>query len=169
MLTLYLVRHGKSSWSRPLLRDHDRPLSRRGRDASKLIADYVNQSLPLPGLVLASTAARTLETAEVLAARWTPSPPVVADSSLYLATPAEMLKRIRSVTDARVLMLVGHNPGTAELGQLLAGDRSAFGAKFPTGALAAISFAVDDWALADLGDGQLKAFVQPRDLVRQPH
>ena len=168
MRTLYLLRHAKSSWARPLLRDHDRPLARRGQVASRAIADYIAGSHPLPDLVISSTAVRTVQTARLVVARWKPRPPVVEDATLYLGTPSEMLSCIRAVVDAPVLMLIGHNPGTAELGRLLAGDRDALGGKFPTGGLAVLTFAVDDWAQAEPGAGHLQAFVQPRSLQATP-
>ena len=165
MRTLYLLRHAKSSWTRPLLRDHDRPLARRGREASRVIAEYIASSHPLPDLVITSTAARTLQTARLVIARWNPKPRVVEDASLYLATPSDMLKCVHAVVDAPVLMLIGHNPGTAELGHLLAGDRQLFGGKYPTAGLAVFTFDIDDWALAEPGAGDLQAFVQPRGLI----
>ena len=113
------------------MRDHDRPLAHRGRVASRAIASYIAREHPLPELVITSSATRTLETTQLLIARWKPPPRIVEDSALYLATPREMLNRIHAVVDASVLMLVGHNPGIAELGCLLAGDPAAFGSKFP--------------------------------------
>ena len=167
MRTLFLLRHAKSSWTRPLLRDHDRPLAHRGRVASRAIADYIAGRHPLPDLVISSTAVRTVETARLVVARWEPRPPVVEDASLYLGTPGTMLNRIHAVVGAPGLMLIGHNPGTAELGCLLAGSREAFGSKFPTAGLAVFTFAVDDWAQAEPGTGDLRAFVQPRSLPAQ--
>ena len=168
MRTLYLLRHAKSSWARPLLRDHDRPLARRGQVASRAIADYIASSHPLPDLVISSTAVRTIQTARLVVERWNPRPPVVEDASLYLGTPSEMLSCIHAVVGAPVLMLIGHNPGTAELGRLLAGNREALGGKFPTAGLAVFTFAVGEWAQAEPGAGHLRAFVQPRDLHAQP-
>ncbi len=37
MLTLYLLRHAKSSWDDASQRDFERPLSNRGREAAALI------------------------------------------------------------------------------------------------------------------------------------
>lgn len=118
--------------------------------------------------MITSSATRTLETTRLLAACWKPPPKVVEDSALYLATPRELLSRIHAVVDASVLMLVGHNPGIAELGCLLAGDPAAFGSKFPTAGLAVFRFPIDDWAFAEPGCGRLETFVRPRDLPARP-
>jgi phosphohistidine phosphatase len=65
-------------------------------------------------------------------------------------------------------MLVGHNPGLADLAAALAGsgepaDLSRLRDKLPTGALAILSF---DGAWAALGPGcaSLESLVVPRDL-----
>ncbi len=165
MRKLYLLRHAKSSWTRPLPEDHDRPLARRGRIASRRVADYLSHRHPPPDLVLASTAVRTLETAHRVGAGWNPPPPVMELPSLYLAPSGDMLKCIHAVNGAPVLMLVGHNPGMADLATLLVGDDPAFGGKFPTGGLAIFNFSVDDWAQADTGTGRLEIFVTPRQLA----
>ncbi len=146
------------------MRDHDRPLAHRGRVATRTIASYIAREHPLPELVITSSATRTLETTRLLIPRWKPPPRIVEDSSLYLATPREMLSRIHAVVDTTALMLVGHNPGIAELGCLLAGDPAAFGSKFPTAGLAVFRFPIDDWAFAEPGRGWLETFVRPRDL-----
>ena len=39
MLTLYLLRHAKSSWADESMRDFDRPLANRGREACAVIGE----------------------------------------------------------------------------------------------------------------------------------
>jgi len=58
---LYLLRHAKSSWDEPLA-DHDRPLAKRGRRASKTIRSHMRGEGIAPGLVLCSSSERTRET-----------------------------------------------------------------------------------------------------------
>ena len=67
------------------------------------------------------------------------------------------------------LLLVGHNPGLAELASLLmaSGDvetRQRLIEKFPTAALAVIDFALDDWGKLHPKAGRLDRFVVPRAL-----
>jgi len=40
---LYLLRHAKSSWDHPGLPDHDRPLAKRGRRATKALRPYLQE------------------------------------------------------------------------------------------------------------------------------
>ena len=62
MKTLYLLRHAKSSWDHPGLRDHQRPLSSRGRRAAPAMGEHMAAQEWVPDLVLCSDAVRTRET-----------------------------------------------------------------------------------------------------------
>jgi len=74
-------------------------------------------------------------------------------------------------TPARVgaLMLVGHNPALEDAARLLAGagDARALAAmrrKYPTAAVAELSFEVDRWSDVSRDTGYLARFVRPKDL-----
>jgi phosphohistidine phosphatase len=147
---LHLLRHAKSSWDEAL-EDHERPLSRRGREASRRVGDSLPAALGAVDLVLCSTAVRTRETAELVLAGFAPPPRILYEKALYLAGPAALLRRLRQLDERdRSVMLIGHNPGLHELAVALAASDSpryqALAAgKFPTTARA--SFAIDQpWA-----------------------
>ena len=75
--------------------------------------------------------------------------------------------------DVRTLLMIGHNPGFAELAHLLTGhgDRYAaarMGQKFPTCGLAVLDFAVDDWRDVTERGGRLDRFVTPASLGEGP-
>ena len=169
MRTLLLMRHAKSSWDRTDLADVDRPLAPRGRKAAPLIARQVRDRQLIPDLVLCSHAERVGETWQLMA-------PVLGGAvacrtlrSLYLATPSRLLEALRRVADeVRILMLIGHNPGLGALAASLAGtgpDKALrrLQAKFPTGGLAVLTFAIERWAELAAGGGRLEDFVRPRD------
>ena len=68
----------------------------------------------------------------------------------------------------KTLMLIGHNPGIAELALSLAGygDRYALARmmqKFPTCALAVLDFDMETWKEAAIRTGRLDRFVTPAD------
>jgi phosphohistidine phosphatase len=80
-----------------------------------------------------------------------------------------MLEFMRDVDESRrCVLLVGHNPGLAELATLLAGgDEGVFAQRlasgFPTGALA--RFAVEGpWSAFSARSAKLIDFVVPREL-----
>jgi phosphohistidine phosphatase len=160
---LYLLRHAKSSWDDPALADFERPLAPRGRKAAKRIADHAAREGIRPELVICSPAARARETLERVAPGLG-EPEVEFDERLYGATEDELLARLREVpSSVGSVLLVGHNPGTAQLLALLVGTGRPLPAEVPTGALASLSFPTG-WG--DLGPGlaSLDAFVVPREL-----
>src|SRR5260221_13838909 len=60
MKTLHLLRHAKSSWKHADLDDHERPLSKRGRQTAKSIAAYLRrgENGPQIGVFFTAGAAR---------------------------------------------------------------------------------------------------------------
>ncbi len=159
--TLTLLRHAKSSWDNPALADHDRPLAPRGRRAATLIATYLrDEHLPV-SLVLCSSAVRTRETVELV------SPPgeIEIEDELYGASADQLLERLRRVPEQiDAVMLVGHNPAMHELAVALAADPGELvHDKFPTAALATLTVP-GPWRELDRGQGELVAFVKPREL-----
>jgi phosphohistidine phosphatase len=160
---LYLLRHAKSSWDEPLA-DADRPLAPRGRKAAKRIAGYVEREGIRPDLVICSTAVRARQTLERVAPALG-EPEVTFDERLYAASEGQLLARLREVpASVESVLLVGHNPGTAQLLALLAGSGRPLPVEVPTGALASLSFSGAAWWELGPGDASLDAFVVPREL-----
>lgn len=170
---LILLRHAKSAWDNPSLADLDRPLSSRGRKAAPLVGAYLARRRMVPGLVLASSAKRAVETLELVCAGWQVKPTVRKLKSLYLATPREMLRRVQAVgREPDCVMLIGHNPGIADLASWLcshgkAEHRANLGRKFPTGAVAVIDFDVNDWADVDAQTGHLIDLATPKQIEHE--
>ena len=163
-----LLRHAKSDWPQGL-RDSDRPLAERGREAAPRIARYMADELLLPDLALVSPAKRARQTFDLVAPALG-EVPMRFEPRIYEA-PAERLLAVLGEAEPaiRALLLVGHNPGLEELAALLVGhgDRYAFarmGRKFPTAALAVIDFPVEDWRDVKPGAGRLDRFVTPKTL-----
>ncbi len=175
---LYVLRHAKSSWDEPGLDDHERPLAPRGRRAVKLIAEYVREHEIAPALVLCSTARRAQETLEAVH----PTGEVLIEREIYGASCSELIERLRQVPEATPsVMLIGHNPSlqvlVLRLAKPPAGTNGCAAAsrgatetdldhierKFPTGALAELSFACG-WDALGPGRARLDAYVSPKQL-----
>jgi phosphohistidine phosphatase len=167
---LILLRHAKSAWEDQDIADFERPLSARGRKAAPIVGAYLARTGYLPELVLCSSARRAVETLDLVATCWPRQPNVRKQKSLYLAMPREMLKRLQAAGgNLGTVMLVGHNPGIADLANWLCHDgdpaaRAALARKFPTGAVAVIDFDVEDWREVDAETGRLVAFATPRQI-----
>ena len=66
MKTLYIIRHAKSDWNNPGLRDFERPLNKRGlRDAPFMGKKLVDLNVA-PELIVCSPANRTTETVKLI-------------------------------------------------------------------------------------------------------
>jgi phosphohistidine phosphatase len=159
--TVWLLRHAKSSWDDPALADHDRPLSSRGRKASKRIRRWADENDVRPQLVLCSTALRARDTLErVLPGLGRPN--VRVEGGIYHTSAEGLLERMRRVpSDVDRLMLVGHNPGLEDLASLLAPPGLD---ALPTGALAELRLEIDGWSDVRSGCGLLERLVLPRSL-----
>jgi phosphohistidine phosphatase len=162
---LYLLRHAKSSWDEPGLADRDRPLARRGKRASKVIAKHIWEQGIEPDLVLCSPSARTRETLERIGVG--EGAEVRIEDDIYGASEEGLLDVLRRVPDdVDSVMLIGHNPSLQALALSLAGNGSGIPRmrqKFPTAALATLDF---DRRWRDLAPGaaELAAFVKPKEL-----
>jgi phosphohistidine phosphatase len=151
MHRLHLLRHAKASRDEAF-DDHERPLSRRGREEAYRIAADLPATVGGIDLVLCSTALRTRQTAELSLAG--SEPRILFEDGLYLANATALLRRLRRIDEVtEAVLLIGHNPGLQELAVALAdpaspGYRALAGGKFPTGARASFSIAVP-WANLD--------------------
>lgn len=162
MKRLTLVRHGKSSWKSPDLADFERPLNPRGeRDAPRMGQRLADRGL-VPDLLLSSPARRAQQTAAALAKPLGLSAPQLRlQPILYQAEPSALLALIRGFEEPwRHVMIVGHNPGLTDLGNLLAACALD---NLPTCGLLVMDFAVERWAEVAPGGGTLMLYDIPKN------
>ena len=122
MKTLLILRHAKSSWDDPGLRDHDRPLNRRGkRDAPRMGRLIADRDL-IPDRIVSSTAVRARTTAALAAAEFDHDVEIETTRDLYGAHPDGYIEVAEERGGAAErLMVVGHNPGITALVSRLTG------------------------------------------------
>lgn len=165
---LYLLRHAKSSWDDDSLPDVERPLSPRGRKAASALRRYFKTTQLTVDLVLCSPSSRTRQTWERVHAG-VHSGEVRFVPSIYEAGSAALLEVVRGIDEsATSVVLIGHNPGLADLADdLVADGRPEAMARlrdgFPTGAFATLRLD-GAWRAAGPHTGFLEEFVRPRDL-----
>jgi phosphohistidine phosphatase len=170
MLTLSLFRHAKSSRADPRLEDFERPLNERGEAAAPRMGAFMARHGLTPDLILCSPALRTRQTLDLVRPHLPGKPKVAYEDALYLATPSALLNRVRKApAKASHVMVIGHDPGLHILAQELAasGKRAelkALAEKFPTAALAVITFAARSWTGVKRGAGRLQLFMVPKHL-----
>ncbi len=163
---LVLLRHAKSDW--PDVADHERPLAKRGRRDAPRAGRWLSRSGYVPDAVLCSTARRARETWELvaggLAEAGAAPPPARYEPRLYQATVLGLLMLVREFPDAeRTVLIVGHNPGLAELVHGMTAPPPEPPTAFPTAAVAVLGLA-GDWARAEPGQARLLAFAVPADM-----
>ena len=147
MRTLILMRHAKAVKAHEAPSDKERALAPRGRRDAQFAGAAIEDAGLKPTLALVSTAQRTRETAELALQNFRIE--IQFDEALYHAAPESVWDAFAS-TDAECVVIVGHNPGMAELtsdlirqahdGSKLARD---FVGHFPTCALAAFEIRGD--------------------------
>jgi len=160
MKTLILMRHAKSSWDSPLT-DVERPLNARGQTGATALGKWLRSQALQPDSILCSYAVRTMETVERLALG-VPYHPI---RSLYLA-PSELMYDHLLNASGETLLMVAHNPGTADLAHDLTNAPSGHDRfeDHPTGSTSVLTFDIARWADLKMGTGTLAHFVIPADL-----
>ena len=123
MKTLLLLRHAKSSWKEPGLRDFERPLNSRGREAAPVMGRYMRARKLRPDLILCSPAERARQTAALVAEAAGLGAKIRYDERIYEATAERLVEVVSQVEEScEQLMLIGHNPGLEDLVELLSGQ-----------------------------------------------
>jgi phosphohistidine phosphatase len=117
MKRLFLLRHAKAVPASAPLADSLRPLAERGERDARLIGDRLRGQRLNLDLIVASPAARAVQTAQLFAtAVGYPLAKIALEDRLYLASPAAILGVVTAqAAGTDTLAVVGHNPGLSEL------------------------------------------------------
>lgn len=163
MKTLILMRHGKSSWKHPEIKDRERGLNKRGKkDVSRIGKLLVDNEL-IPQRILTSTAERARMSAAGVIEAMNYTGEVSYLDAMYMAEPDIYLELLSLMPDdLERLLLIGHNPGLEGLLQILSGRVESL----PTAAVAYLSLPIHSWKeiRAHENTGELVALWLPRDL-----
>jgi phosphohistidine phosphatase len=162
MKTLLIMRHAKSSWDNDRLADFDRPLNDRGRRDAPRMGRLLVQLDIVPDLIIASSAKRASETAEMVALAASYPGDIRFTEEHYLADPETYIELARETDESvSTLLLVGHNPDIEEL----INELSVKEERMPTAALAVFRLPIDNWTELNLGDEYKLAGVwRPKEL-----
>ncbi|MEQ9422877.1 MAG: histidine phosphatase family protein [Cyclobacteriaceae bacterium] len=159
---LYVVRHAKSSWDNPGLRDFDRPLNSRGERDAPRIGQYLKLHEVLPDFLLSSPANRALTTANIIAGEIGYSGAIQTDRSIYHADEDTLLNAVKKLDNGhQSAMIFGHNPGFTDF---VNGLTDAEIDNIPTCGVCKIEFRMETWADVKFGTGKLIFFQYPKGL-----
>jgi phosphohistidine phosphatase len=170
---LYLLRHAKAEPSGEGIEDRPRKLAERGHEQMAALVAALERNSFAPDLALVSPSARTIETLQLLR-------PALGDArvetreGLYLASAADLLAALQGLgDDVRSVVLIGHNPGLHELALALLSPEAGLESPkltrrlslgFPTASFAEFAFR-GRWARLGAGEGDLRRFLRPKDLL----
>lgn len=110
---VFLVRHAKSNWDYPHLRDIERPLNDRGlRDAPRM-ARYFADAGPLPDTLISSPAVRALTTAAFFKVELdVDGEDFWIRDEIYEGAAGTLMQLVRLLPESvECPMFFGHNPG----------------------------------------------------------
>jgi phosphohistidine phosphatase len=161
MKTVYFVRHAKSSWDQPALRDAERPLNQRGLRDAPFMAKLMHGRGVQPDLLLSSPAVRAWSTAKFFAeALGVAEAAIQRDKRIYEAYPEELLGVLQELPDdVGVVFLFGHNPGLTSVANFFAEE---YILNIPTCGIFRVDAAIDSWTDFRQGKGRLSELHYPK-------
>lgn len=163
MKTLILMRHAKSSWKHPELKDHERGLNKRGKKEAPQMGILLKDNELVPQRILSSTAERSRMTAQAVVEAMHYTGDVSYLDALYMAEPEIYLELLSLMPDdVERILVIGHNPGLEGLLQILSGRVESL----PTSAVAYLSLPIRSWKeVRDHEEaGELVALWTPHDV-----
>ena len=161
MKTLFLLRHAKSSWDDPDLKDFERPLNERGKQDIPVMVSRFQQGHGSVDSIICSPANRAKTTAHKFAELLGfPEADVISNPELYFAGTGMFLKAAASADDdCEKLLLVGHNPAITEFANVMADEHID---NIPTCGLVELSVPIENWSDIELHSATLVSFDFPK-------
>ncbi|HET8866214.1 MAG TPA: histidine phosphatase family protein [Gracilimonas sp.] len=168
MKQILLMRHAKSSWEHPDLKDFDRPLADRGLHDAPMMGKFMRDSKHKPGWVISSPAQRAKETTMLsMEAAQVNEENISWSEDLYFGSVKDYVAAIQSASDEyeRVL-LVGHNPLMEQTAGILAGAEQKVALRMPTAALVCLESFAGSWKNISPDTCQIKWMMIPKILKK---
>ncbi len=160
MKNLYLIRHAKSDWKDKSESDFERGLNKRGQRAIFTMANALKEKKVMPDLILSSSATRAKLTAKGLAKEIEYSGKIRYIDALYMAEPLDVISIIQEIKDKYDnVFIVGHNPETTELTDLMLDD---YIDNVPTLGIVALELPIRHWKKFKPEKVKLNFFIYPK-------
>lgn len=166
MKKLYLVRHAKSSWDDPNMRDFDRPLNERGEKDAPHMAKLLRQRKVYPDRMISSPAVRALKTCKEFAKVLDfDKHNIITVDHLYHASSDTWFKVLQSLKEHKgdkedVALVFGHNPGITEFACDILKVHID---NIPTCGIVSATLNIDQWKDISPDCGKMDAFDYPKN------
>ena len=164
MKTLSILRHAKAERPEDYATDLARPLTDRGRKDAMRVAAVLAGLDPAVDAIVSSPSTRTRQTVAAVQEILEGDIPVLWDERIYEAGVRELLDALMTIPNqAEHVLLVGHNPGMAELiAALCSGDSGRLGIDMPTAGLAHVTLDIPGWSKITRRSGMLQWLIRPK-------
>jgi phosphohistidine phosphatase len=158
---LLLIRHAKSDWGNPSLKDFDRPLNKRGHANAPEMAQRLAKQQIFPDQIVSSPALRALTTANYFAKEWGIKPPdIKTNQDIYEAGVRTLLGVVNQLDDQKdIIALFGHNPGFTDFANYLSNLDID---NMPTCSVVMLEFPFDEWKMVSNGTAKVLLFDYPK-------
>lgn len=157
-----LIRHAKSSWDNPTLRDFDRPLNKRGeKDAPFMGSKLLEEGVKFDQII-SSPAKRTTLTIEKICPKINfPIDQILWEESLFHSSMRNVLQLLSVLDDdINSAAIVGHNPSITDTANFLQNDLHID--NIPTAGIISIKYDIDDWTDILDSKGTLSFYIYPK-------
>lgn len=159
---ILIMRHAKSDWSDSTAKDFDRPLNERGLKDAPLMGKLLKQFGINPDAILASSAKRAKQTAELLAKSLNFPNKVTFFDAFYSADEQYIIEHLRRLSsNINTVLIIAHNPTLEDLISTLSSS-SMLNIKLPTAAMVSLGSNLNNWDDLDSGFCYLKWFLTPK-------
>ena len=160
MKKLYIIRHGKSSWDFPHLKDIDRPLKKRGIKDAHLMGKLFKNKHIQPELIVSSPAVRAHEAAKIIAGEiGYPETKIAENDRLYFSGVSGILDVVkRTADDVNSLFIFGHNPDFTSLANCFSEN---YIDNVPTCGTVCVNFEIESWKEVTSSNGSVEFFEFP--------
>jgi phosphohistidine phosphatase len=165
---LLILRHAKSAWDTDAPTDFDRPLAKRGRRDAPRVGRFLRDRGLMPDHVVSSPAERARQTViAVCAEMGIPKAAIHWDPRIYHASSGSLLDVLNDCpSDARRVLIAGHNPGLEILLQNLCNHEVPMPPDYklmPTAAVAHLEI-LSQWSALEGGAARLLSLTRARSL-----
>ncbi len=155
---IVLLRHAHAEPATAGIADHDRSLDAHGHREADAAAAWLAGQAVAPDRILCSAAMRARQTcASVLAVLGLGEPHI--DDRIYDASAGTLIDVLDENSDARCLLLVGHNPGLESVAALLSTGASDMGRGLPPGGI--VRLVVPEGRALEPGSAEIRHFWWP--------
>jgi phosphohistidine phosphatase len=162
MKTLILVRHAKSSWDDPSVKDFDRPLNERGKKDAPEMAKRLKEKGIVLDHIVSSPAKRARRTAREFAQEYDiKKGKIELVDDLYAAGAPAFESTVAKLPDsAKAVALFSHNPGITDYANTLTNTRVD---DMPTCALFAVQADIKQWKDFSTAEKKFLFFDYPKN------